>query len=150
MNSRRDFVRSCALLLTAFAAAPRGLRAGVFGVGMKECSLNDLSFALFESQVNTHFEVAATPGRTMPLALIKTLRLIPSPPPGASSGWECFSLVFQGSGDQPIAQDTYRFSHPELGRFDLFIVPVACEAAGVRHYQAILNRPAVVPAGSLT
>lgn len=50
-----------------------------------------------------------------------------------------FSIVFRGSRDAPLGQDTYRFEHEELGQFPLFIVPLAERDDG-SYYEAIINR----------
>lgn len=49
----------------------------------------------------------------------------------------CFSLIF--SAPHPVLPSgTYRFSHPKLGRFALFVSPVGRPAAGQR-YEAVVN-----------
>ncbi len=50
-----------------------------------------------------------------------------------------FSLLFRAPLDAPLEQRIYSVAHAELGRFDLFLVPVARDAAGVQ-YQAVFNR----------
>lgn len=52
---------------------------------------------------------------------------------------EAFVLVFSGPRQQPLSQDTYRFKHPTLGKFSLFIVPGAVSEKH-QHYVAIVNR----------
>jgi hypothetical protein len=49
-----------------------------------------------------------------------------------------FSLVFEGSARTPFNQGTYPVQHPQLGSFDLFLVPVGPTGA-VQPYQAIFN-----------
>lgn len=55
------------------------------------------------------------------------------------TGWESFSLIFAGP-DESLPQGTYSVTHDALGSFDLFLVPVLVEGAGVR-YEAVFNRP---------
>jgi hypothetical protein len=45
---------------------------------------------------------------------------------------EPFSLVFRAPVHAPREQGTYRIEHPELGAFDLFLVPIGADAEGVR------------------
>ena len=54
-------------------------------------------------------------------------------------GYECFSLLFHGPKSRPLPQENYAFSHPRMGKFDLFIVPVG-QAGDVVRYEAIFNR----------
>ena len=52
---------------------------------------------------------------------------------------ECFSMIFQGTGNAQLPQSTYTFKHNKMGQFDLFIVPVGRNQAGVE-YEAVINR----------
>ena len=47
-----------------------------------------------------------------------------------------YSLVFQGAPGARLPQSMYRFKHTDLGEFELFIVPIGEDAAGVR-YEAV-------------
>ena len=49
-----------------------------------------------------------------------------------------FSLIFRGPCDPILPQKTYPMTHPELGRFDLFVVPVGRDQAGTR-YEAVFT-----------
>jgi hypothetical protein len=49
-----------------------------------------------------------------------------------------FSLLFLGRSQPPLAERTYALEHAQLGSFELFIVPIAQDADGVR-YEAIFN-----------
>jgi hypothetical protein len=49
-----------------------------------------------------------------------------------------FSIVFRGPTDPPLPQRIYRFEHEAIGTFELFIVPIAADAQGVR-YEAVFN-----------
>jgi hypothetical protein len=55
--------------------------------------------------------------------------------------YESFSVYLLGPADR-LEQATYPMTHPVLGRFDLFIVPVAAEEGGIL-YEAAFNR--IVP-----
>ena len=56
---------------------------------------------------------------------------------------EVFSVVFSSPQSELFEQDTYMIEHGELGRFDLFIVPIDPDGGAAR-YEAIFNR--AVPA----
>jgi hypothetical protein len=47
-----------------------------------------------------------------------------------------FSLTFLQAGGPLLAQGTYPMSHPALGAFELFVVPVGRDGDGVR-YEAV-------------
>lgn len=54
------------------------------------------------------------------------------------TGREPFSLTLAGPGEPLLGQGTYPLSHPALGEFDLFIVPVERDADGMR-YEAVFT-----------
>ncbi len=96
-----------------------------------------LSQAAFAAYLGESFRVAG--GTTAPL----NLRLVDvadrRPRADGHHGGESFALIFRGPGDQALAQETYQFSHPDLGTFPLFIVPGLVSPDGVNH-EAIINR----------
>jgi hypothetical protein len=49
-----------------------------------------------------------------------------------------FSLVFRGPTTPVLPQRIYRIEHPEIGAFDLFLVPIGPDSAGMR-YEAIFT-----------
>jgi hypothetical protein len=51
---------------------------------------------------------------------------------------ESFSLIFRGPLERPFPQGTYEAEHAGLGRFPLFLVPVARDVDGMR-YEAVFN-----------
>jgi hypothetical protein len=58
----------------------------------------------------------------------------------AAAGMSCepFSLTFNGPLAPLLGQGTYKLSHPALGEFDLFIVPIGQDADGT-HYEAVFS-----------
>lgn len=52
-------------------------------------------------------------------------------------GQLCFSLLFQAADDQ-LPQAIYPLSHPTLGAFDLFLVPLQ-QRRGAFLYEAVFN-----------
>jgi hypothetical protein len=56
---------------------------------------------------------------------------------GAGNG---FSLLFAGSLKQPLAQDTYTFTHAALGKFSLLLVRLNTRKQDRAYYEAIINR----------
>ncbi len=57
--------------------------------------------------------------------------------PGEGRG-RPFSIVFRGPGDILLPQAIYRVEHDQIGTFDLFIVPIGRDTAGLR-YEAVFN-----------
>jgi hypothetical protein len=143
MLTRRAFlahsttVASMAVLLPTAGLAERALfrnRAG---------SLGDVSCAAFGQAVNTRFIVSSAGQDVTVLELVEvavqqthaTLRHLPD---GVN---EKFALRLQGQPGVRLLQDTYRFTHPVLGEFDMFIVPLFSLDATINEYEAIFNRP---------
>ena len=61
----------------------------------------------------------------------------PSEPPGSGARTP-FSLVFLEASGDVLPQQIYPFDHDELGRFEIFIVPIGRDADGVR-YEAVFT-----------
>ena len=83
----------------------------------------------FKPLLNERFELVAEDGR-VDLELVDVTE-------SAGSGAELrapFSIVFSGPADPILPQAIYRLEHPELGVFDLFLVPIA---AG--NYEAVFT-----------
>ena len=57
---------------------------------------------------------------------------------GTSTGRVPFSIVFRGPGRVVLPQRTYRVEHDAIGAFDLFLVPIGPDGAGMR-YEAIFT-----------
>ena len=45
-----------------------------------------------------------------------------------------FSIVFSGPSEPVLPQRIYRLEHPEIGAFDLFLVPIAAD-----RYEAVFT-----------
>lgn len=102
---------------------------------MNDISLDAVPVARFLELVRTPFEVRDASAAVVTLELLEVSR----PRSGGPADAESFSLLFEGPATQPLGQGTFTFSHPGLGRFALFIVPVSAER-GARQYEAVFNR----------
>ncbi len=94
------------------------------------------SRAVFGSAVGSRVRAGAVPGLGGPADLLVTAvedRRTPA-------GWECFSVLFEGPAEAPLAQGTFPLSGPALGETELFLVPVG-EGRGKRTYEAVVYRP---------
>jgi hypothetical protein len=140
MTSRRQFLTGCSALTLTASLAPAACLSAWLPV--RNVTLDQIGFAAFSAQVGTVFEV--TP-KWVKLKLVEA-RLIPTfhPPDRVAEDArnEKFSLRLSGSRDLVLTQNTYTFEHPGIGRFEMFIVPVAGMDSSRSFYCAIFNRPA--------
>ena len=83
------------------------------------------------------FRLLCDDGSTLELELV-SVTPGPVPPEGARGGRVPFSIVFRGALEPVLPQRTYRFEHDELGSFELFIVPIGPDEAGMQ-YQAVFG-----------
>ena len=84
----------------------------------------------FAGCMGTTFRVHASEEGREAVTLIEVKEL------GSSGPREQFSLVFRGGQGDHLPQRTYRMEHEELGRMDLFLVPIGPDDEGMR-YQAV-------------
>lgn len=106
-------------------------------------SIADLHFADFNGLVGQSFRVYLSGTRvdSMPSSVKLTAVKDRTQATNRAAGphQECFSLAFSGPKGQAFPQGTYTFAHPQLGRFDLFVVPAMSVAHEERHI-GIINR----------
>lgn len=136
--SRRDFLACGATAIVTTLIWPSGLLAAPSGFIMKELSLDEVRLATFARQLHTTFRITDAPAGDMELKLIEAKAAAPV---GLDAHHEKFSLIFSGPKSPVLEQKIYRFEHPRIGWFAMFIVPIVTEATGQQHYQAIFNRP---------
>ena len=106
---------------------------------MNEVSLEELSVERFAELVGTGFHVQVPGAAPVGLDLTSVTPPQFAGPGGSEPRYESFSLFFDGPAEHPLVQRIYAFEHDRLGRFELFIVPVANER-GRLQYQAVFNR----------
>jgi len=90
-----------------------------------------MTAADFEQAIGHAFTIDAG-GQQVSLELSAVNRIASSPRAGGG-----FSLLFKGPREITLPQATYRFTGGS-GVHDIFIVPVAADAAG-RLYEAVFN-----------
>ena len=90
----------------------------------------------FRQNLNTKFRVTLDSPKPIELTLVE----VESRPSGADeeTGMERFSVFFTSPLDVLLDQASYPLSHPRMGEFDLFLVPIAQESNGYR-YEAVYN-----------
>ncbi len=107
---------------------------------MNALPFESLTRARFSERLHTHFRVTVGAPEPVELELVEVTSGGTVAKGGAElAEYESFSLLFYGAQTRPLQQGMYPFEHPQLGRFDLFIVPIAAEK-GLVHYQAVFNR----------
>ncbi|RJP31602.1 MAG: hypothetical protein C4527_07330 [Candidatus Omnitrophota bacterium] len=104
-------------------------------------NVKDLTYATFAPHVNTLFRITRNDRSVIDLELVEVIDQ--SGQHNHRSGtpqMETFSLLFRGPLGEYISQETYPFSHPELGSFRIFITPVVGKDSKGFYYQALFNR----------
>jgi hypothetical protein len=140
MKTRRQFLLDCSTLALASGLLPTAL----VSASVVSPSLCAASFADFAALQGTSFAVSAPGVAAVRLKLIETKWLTSRQPQAqlaADAQNEKFTLLFQGSNQTELTQNTYTFEHPELGRLDIFLVPVPVSGSENCHYAAVFNRP---------
>ena len=92
---------------------------------------DSFTFETFQPLIGSSFVIA---GSDDALELVEANALGSGP----SGSRDPFSLLFLRRSNAVLLDDTYTLTHPALGSFEMFIVPVAQDAEGVR-YEAIFN-----------
>ena len=140
--TRRQFLAGCSTLTLAAAASPT-MALGL-SFPRQTASLDSIGFAHFATQLGTVFRVWPNPQQALGMILVEAQPLplnLPEARWAPDAQNEKFSLIFQGPEEFPLEQDTYLFEHSGLGRFPMFIVPVATRSGRDAFYEAIFNRP---------
>jgi hypothetical protein len=100
----------------------------------------DLSLSAFAPHVGTDFLVRADAGlRPVRIALVEATARLPHPLDRRGLSGEAFSLVFAARGAGAVEHGIHTVSHPIMGAFPLFLVPVGRATQGQR-YQAVVDR----------
>ena len=88
----------------------------------------------FRARVGDTFSASAEGGRTLTLTLASVDAL--AAPPGARR--TPFSLEFRDEAQDHVPQQTVAIEHPQMGAFELFVVPLGPGPEGMR-YEAIFT-----------
>lgn len=94
---------------------------------------NDLTRDRFAEQLNTDFLIRFTPEASMAAELVEVSEL------RQKGKQESYSLVFRAPLDAPVLQQMFAVEHPELGVFELFLVPIGKNDRGVE-FEAVFNQ----------
>lgn len=88
----------------------------------------------FSKHLNTKFKVAIEQPVELELEQVKSY----VPKGDEQTGMERFSAFFIGPSESYLQQASYPIEHEQMGRFELFLVPVSRDAKGFR-YEAVFN-----------
>jgi hypothetical protein len=94
-----------------------------------------LTFETFGPHLNSTFPLALGESG-VDLTLTEATHKPARPFPGMLR--EPFSLIFRSSSPVVLPQRIYPFRHETMGKFEMFIVPIARDPAGIV-YQAVFN-----------
>lgn len=152
--SRRKFVRAGAVsaLLAGLNLSPAKLifaqqkiapGKGVFAIPYeaKTDAVFYFSHETFTSYLNTSFRIATlAKGVAFDATLVQVFdyQAQARARKTKTHDGECFSLTFRAGERDTVSQGTYKFVHPALGRFSLFVVPGTPSADGIT-YEAVIN-----------
>jgi hypothetical protein len=101
--------------------------------------LDKVTVSVFAGCLGSAFRIRSESDRSVDVELIEATALrSQSDAPGALTKREPFSIVFRGPFEPILPQKTYAIEHAELGRFELFLVPVGPDAKGMC-YEAVFN-----------
>lgn len=102
--------------------------------------IDKASASTFSPYLNQKFRMHIGPAEVMEIDLAE----ISDAPPAVAKAAAAygrrapFSLFFRGPLRPLMPQRIYTLEHAELGRFDLFLVPIGPDGTGMR-YEAVFN-----------
>jgi hypothetical protein len=96
--------------------------------------LEKLTIDDFKDRVGDTFTAGAGGGRVLTL----TLTSVDDLQPGPEAERTPFSLTFRDEAQDHVPQQTVAMEHAEIGKFDLFVVPLGPGPDGMR-YEAIFT-----------
>ena len=92
------------------------------------------TLARFEPLVGSRFTLRLDDAAELPAQLVEARA-------GRNAGMDGrqpFSLTFEGPSEPALPQRIYRLEHPQLDAMDIFLVPVARTATGLK-YEAVFG-----------
>lgn len=135
-SSRREFLKRGTFVALA-AGVPLALTDKTFGMGITESTADGLNLESFEAQLGTGFLINHQAAKVK-VRLINVTNF--ASPKQTAAGKEGFSLIFRGTKETTLKQDTYVIEHEELGIFSFLIVPIGTKDTRAPHYEAVINR----------
>ncbi len=94
---------------------------------------DSLTHEAFARHLKTKFQIQLEAGKSVEISLIEVSEL------KVYERQEEFWILFLGPNEFFLGQGTRLMEHAEMGRFDLFLVPVRQDDQGY-YYEAVFNR----------
>jgi len=135
-SSRREFLKRGTLVALA-AGVPLGVAETVSGKSTATTAAAGLNMQAFKSQMGTSFLINEEASKVK-VTLIDVTNLASRKQ--AAAGKEGFSLLFRGSQETSLKQNTYLIEHDKLGMFSFLVVPVRTKDTHAPYYEAVVNR----------
>lgn len=92
-----------------------------------------LEHSEFAKYLNSNFRIRVSEEQTVDAELVEVTELMLSP------RQERFSIVFRTSNEVFLGQGMWTLEHDEMGKFELFMVPIGRNEKGTS-YEAVFNR----------
>lgn len=86
----------------------------------------------FAAAVSSRFDVVGENDVPVEFTLLECKTLV------SNESQECYTLLFRGPSDQPAVQAIYQLENSELGKLQLFLVPIRSDDEGL-YFEAVLN-----------
>jgi hypothetical protein len=86
----------------------------------------------FAAAVSTSFDVMAGNEGPVEFTLLECKSLV------SNESQECYTLLFRGPSDQPAVQAIYQLENKDLGKLELFLVPIKRDDDGL-YFEAVMN-----------
>jgi hypothetical protein len=102
--------------------------------------LGELSAATFFPHIGDSFTIQIDAETNLDLELLEVTNPARSGPPGPPQGDRRapFSIVFRAATAPLLPQSVYAIAHGQIGRLDIFIVPIGPDKVGML-YQAVFT-----------
>lgn len=141
--SRRKFLKAGTLVaisagipIKVLASNSAGANSKIFSGSAGSTLRSCLDSEMFSRYVNTQFTLRGE--QTEAKFILREVRHWTSCGSKQSpDGKECFSLIFEKTGNDRLPQNTYTASHAALGEFPLFVIPAG---KAEKKYEALFNR----------
>jgi hypothetical protein len=98
--------------------------------------LEDFTIDTFSGRIGERFRISERGSAVVEAELTEATAAGAGESPRAGGDRLPFSVVFRGPLEPILPQRIYRFEHDALGAFDLFIVPIGPDEAGMQ-YEAV-------------
>ncbi len=108
---------------------------GKVDTGLIDDRIGSFTLDMFSGRVGESFLIRSGDGGGLATQLIEAT---PVGEPARAGGRAPFSLVFRGRPDVVLPQRIYPIEHNDLGAFELFLVPIGPDEAGMR-YEAVFT-----------